>query len=330
MIIKDREDTNELKNITILIPCYNEDLGLKIFYDTMIQVIESAHLREKYDFAFLFVNDGSVDKTLNIMQQLHEMDSHVSYLSLSRNFGKEIAMLAGMDYVDADAVIIMDADLQDPPSLIPEMICKWEDGYADVYGKRRSREGETWFKKFSSHAYYQIFSKLTNTPGAIDVGDFRLLDRQCIEALRSMRECQRYTKGLFNWIGYKKIGIEYDRQPRAKGTTKWNYWKLFHLAMEGITSFSTVPLHISSWLGMVVSLCSFIYMLFIVIRTLLYGDDVPGYPSLVAIILFISGVQLIVLGIIGEYLGRVFNESKRRPVYLAEEFNGEKIYREKG
>jgi len=292
-------------------------------------IIDGDDLRNRYDFSMLFVNDGSTDNTLELMKELQHRDKRVSYLSLSRNFGKEVAMLAGMDFVDADAVIIMDADLQDPPSLIPAMICEWEKGYADVYGVRRSRNGESWFKRLTSHVYHRIFSRLTDTPGVVDVGDFRLLDRQCIEALRSMRECQRYTKGLFNWIGYKKKGLEYDRPARATGNTKWNYWKLFQLAMEGITSFSTVPLHISSWLGMVVSLCSFIYMLFIVIRTIIYGDPVPGYPSLVAIILFVSGVQLIVLGIIGEYLGRIFKEAKGRPVYLVDEYNGEKVYSKK-
>lgn len=284
----------------------------------------------QYDFQFMFVNDGSSDHTLDIMRELHEKDKRISYVNLSRNFGKEIAMIAGIDYLTGDAAIIMDADLQDPPELIPEMISWWEKGYQDISAKRRSRAGESFFKKWSSHAFYTILQKLSNVPMQRDVGDFRLLDKQCLNALRLMRESQRYTKGLFSWIGFEKKEILFDRDARAAGETKWNYWKLINLAIEGITSFTIAPLRAAAFVGCMLSFISILYMFFIVVRTLIYGGDVPGYPSLISIILFIGGIQLFFLGIIGEYLGRVFNESKFRPLYLVKDYNGQTIMDQKG
>lgn len=278
----------------------------------------------------MFVNDGSKDHTLDIMRELHEEDSRVSYVDLSRNFGKEIAMIAGIDYLTGDAAIIMDADLQDPPELIPEMISWWEKGYQDVSAKRRSRAGESFFKKWSSHAFYTILQKMSSVPMQRDVGDFRLLDKQCLNALRLMRESQRYTKGLFSWIGFEKKEVLFDRDARAAGKTKWNYWKLLNLAIEGITSFTIAPLRASAFVGCILAFFAILYMLFIVLRTLICGEDVPGYPSLVSIILFIGGIQLFFLGIIGEYLGRVFNESKFRPLYLVKDYNGQTIMDQKG
>ena len=278
----------------------------------------------------MFVNDGSRDHTLDIMRELHEEDSRVSYVDLSRNFGKEIAMIAGIDYLTGDAAIIMDADLQDPPELIPEMISWWEKGYQDVSAKRRSRAGESFFKKWSSHAFYTILQKMSSVPMQCDVGDFRLLDKQCLNALRLMRESQRYTKGLFSWIGFEKKEVLFDRDARAAGKTKWNYWKLLNLAIEGITSFTIAPLRASAFVGCILAFFAILYMLFIVLRTLICGEDVPGYPSLVSIILFIGGIQLFFLGIIGEYLGRVFNESKFRPLYLVKDYNGQTIMDQKG
>ena len=303
-------------------PCYNEEAVLREFYQRTVQVIDGI---SQYDFQFMFVNDGSKDRTLDIMRELHEKDCRVSYVNLSRNFGKEIAMVAGIDYLTGDAAIIMDADLQDPPELIPEMISWWEKGYQDVSAKRRSRAGESFFKKWSSHAFYTILQKLSNVPMQRDVGDFRLLDKQCLNALRLMRESQRYTKGLFSWIGFEKKEILFDRDARAAGKTKWNYWKLVNLAIEGITSFTIAPLRAAAFVGCILSFVSILYMLFIVIRTLICGEDVPGYPSLISIILFIGGIQLFFLGIIGEYLGRVFNESKFRPLYLVKDYNGKTV-----
>ena len=281
--------TDKLK-VSILVPCYNEEAVLKQFYQRTTQVITNI---SQYDFQFMFVNDGSTDHTLAIMQELRKNDSRVSYVNLSRNFGKEIAMIAGIDYLTGDAAIIMDADLQDPPELIPEMISWWEKGYQDVSAKRRSRAGESFFKKWSSHAFYTILQKLSNVPMQRDVGDFRLLDKQCLNALRMMRESQRYTKGLFSWIGFEKKEVLFDRDARAAGKTKWNYWKLLNLAIEGITSFTIAPLRAASFVGCISSFIAIIYMLFIIIRTLICGGDVPGYPSLVSIILFLGGCSTI-------------------------------------
>ena len=310
-----------MKKITILVPTYNEEEVLQKLYDRLISVIL---LIKNYEFEILFVNDGSKDSTLKIIKDYREKDKCISYVSLSRNFGKETAMIAGLDYSKGDAVIIIDADLQDPPELIPEMIKYWENGYDDVYAKRKSRDGETWFKKWSSKAFYRILQDMTRIPIQKDTGDFRLLDRRCVEALKKLRETQRYTKGMFSWIGYNKKEILFDRDPRAAGETKWNYFKLMDLAIEGITSFTTFPLRVSSFLGMGVSFLAFIYMIIIIIKTLVYGERVQGYPSLMVVLLFLGGVQLISIGIIGEYIGRIFNETKRRPLYFIDEYNNEK------
>ena len=310
-----------MKQIDILVPCYNEEAVLPQFYERTCAVIDSL---PDYAFTFIFVNDGSRDRTLPILRQLHEKDARVAYVSLSRNFGKEAAMLAGMDYAEGDALVIMDADLQDPPELLPDMITWWEKGYRDVSARRRHREGETFFKKWSSHVYYRLLKKLSPVPVQEDVGDFRLLDKRCVKALCSLRECQRYTKGLFCWIGFEKKEILFDRPPRAAGKTKWNYWKLFNLAIDGITSFTTAPLRIAAFAGCFFAFVAAIYLIFIVLRTLLYGEDVPGYPSLISLILFIGGVQFTFMGILGEYVCRIYNESKGRPPYIVGESTKEK------
>lgn len=306
------------KLITILVPAYNEQEVLHLLYDRLVKLINE---NTGYDFEILLVNDGSKDKTFEIMQELREKDKRFCYLNLSRNFGKETAMIAGLDYCNGDAVVIIDADLQDPPELIPEMIKYWEEGYDDVYAKRKSREGETWLKKFTSKMYYKVLQGFTRIEIQKDTGDFRLLDRRCVEALKSMRENQRYTKGLFSIIGYNKKEILYDRDPRAAGQTKWNYGKLIDLSIDGITSFTTSPLRWAAILGIMISGVAFIYMIYIIIKTLATGIDVPGYASLMVVILFLGGIQLIFLGIIGEYLGRTFNESKHRPLYFIERYN---------
>jgi polyisoprenyl-phosphate glycosyltransferase len=310
-----------MKTLTILIPAYNEEEVLHQLYDRLNSVLSSI---PHYEFEILFVNDGSTDQTLSIIKQLRKGDQRISYIDLSRNFGKEIAMIAGLDYAKGDAVIIIDADLQDPPELIPEMIRYWELGYDDVYAKRRSRAGESWLKKWTAKKFYRLLKKTTRIPIQEDTGDFRLLDRRCVEALKKMRESQRYTKGMFSWIGYNKKEILFDRDPRAAGKTKWNYFKLLDLAIEGITSFTTLPLRLSSIFGMVISLIAFIYMIWIITKTLLIGEPVKGYPSLMSVILFLGGIQLLSLGIIGEYLGRIFNETKNRPLYFVDEYNDEK------
>lgn len=306
------------KKISLLIPAYNEQEVLRHLYERLNKL---AGQTPDYDFEFLFVNDGSRDKTLDIIKGYAENDHRIAYVNLSRNFGKETAMLAGIDHVTGDATVIIDADLQDPPELIPQMIALWEEGYDDVYAKRRSRAGESWFKKVTSETFYKLLQKSTSIPIQRDTGDFRLLSRRCIEALRQFRESQRYTKGMFSWIGYKKKEIIYDRDARAAGVTKWNYFKLVNFAIDGITSFTTAPLRISSVLGILISFASFIYILFLVIRTTFYGSDLAGYPSMMAVILFLGGIQLLSLGVIGEYIGRIFNETKSRPLYFIEEYH---------
>ena len=306
------------KLVTILVPAYNEEEVLNMLYDRLSNIMNSM---PDYNFEILFVNDGSKDKTLNIIQDLRNQDKRVCYLNLSRNYGKEIAMIAGLDYSKGDAVIIIDADLQDPPELIPQMISLWEQGFDDVYAKRKSRKGETFLKKFTSKMYYKTLQSFTKIEIQKDTGDFRLLDRRCVEALKQFRESQRYTKGLFSWIGYNKKEILYDRDPRAAGKTKWNYRKLINLSIDGITSFTTAPLRWATTTGIIISILGFIYMMFIIIKTLVYGVDVPGYSSTMVVMLFLGGIQLIFLGIIGEYLGRAFYESKHRPIYFVDRYN---------
>jgi glycosyltransferase involved in cell wall biosynthesis len=306
------------KKISLLIPAYNEQEVLTHLYERLNKLAGSV---PHYDFEFLFVNDGSRDRTLEIIRTYAEKDKRVAYVNLSRNFGKETAMIAGLDHVTGDATVIIDADLQDPPELIPKMIDFWEQGYDDVYARRNSRQGETWVKKVTSELFYKLLQKSTNIPIQQDTGDFRLLDRRCVEALKQFRESQRYTKGMFSWIGYKKKELLYDRDPRLAGETKWNYAKLVNLAIDGITSFTTAPLRISSLLGALVSFAAFVYIIFLVVRTTMYGSDLAGYPSMMAVILFLGGVQLLSLGIIGEYIGRIFNETKHRPLYLIEEYH---------
>ena len=313
-----------MKTISILIPAYNEEEVLQHLYERLGKLADST---PDYKFEFLFVNDGSRDRTLEIIKSYAQKDKRIAYVNLSRNFGKEIAMIAGLDHVTGDATVIIDADLQDPPELIPRMIKYWEDGYDDVYARRSSRAGETWLKKFTSEAFYKLLQKSTNVPIQQDTGDFRLLDRRCVEALKKFRESQRYTKGMFSWIGYKKKEILYDRDPRAAGETKWNYMKLLNLAIDGITSFTTAPLRIASVLGILVSFVAFIYILFLVFRTIFFGSDLAGYPSMMAVILFLGGVQLLSLGVIGEYVGRIFNETKQRPLYFVEEDHGHQAKR---
>lgn len=316
-----------MKKVTILIPAYNEQEVIHQLYERLNKVMHSI---SNYEFELLFVNDGSRDDTIQVIKSLRAFDERISYVDLSRNFGKETAMIAGLDYATGDAVIILDADLQDPPELIPEMIKYWEEGYDDVFAKRRSRSGETWFKKWTANTFYKVLQKTTRIQIQKNTGDFRLLDRRCVEALKQLRETQRYTKGMFSWIGYQKKEILFDRDPRAAGETKWNYFKLFDLAIEGITSFTTVPLRMSALFGCVISFCAFVYMIWIISKTIVYGESVQGYPSLMTIILFLGGIQLISLGIIGEYLGRIFNEAKHRPLYFVNEYNNEKVQNESG
>jgi glycosyltransferase involved in cell wall biosynthesis len=307
-----------MKKISILIPAYNEQAVLERLFARLGNL---ANDNKNYDFEFLFVNDGSRDRTLEIIKDYADKDDRIAYVNFSRNFGKEIAMIAGFDHVTGDAAVIVDADLQDPPELIPQMIKYWEEGYDDVYAKRKSRAGESWLKKKSAHFYYRLLQRFSNVPIQEDTGDFRLLDRRVIEALRQFRESERNAKGIFSWVGFNKKEILYNRDERIAGTTKWNYPKLVNLAVNGITSFTIAPLRISTILGFITSTIAFIYLVYLVVRTIFFGTDLSGYPSTMAVILFLGGVQLLSLGIIGEYVGRIFNETKNRPLYLVEEYH---------
>ena len=311
-----------MKTITLLIPVYNEESVLPQLFKRLDEFTKNT---PNYQFEFLFINDGSTDKSFSIIAEQSKKDSRISYINLSRNFGKEIAMIAGIDHVKSDALVIIDADLQDPPEIIQEMISHWEDGYDDVYARRNNRQGETWLKKKTSQWYYRILQKSTNIPIQIDTGDFRLLDRRCIEALQKFRESQRNTKAIFSWIGYKKKEIFYDRDPRLSGQTKWNYRKLLNLAIDGITSFTTAPLRMATIFGFIISLIAFIWIIYLLVRPLFGVSTGAGYSSLMAVILFLGGVQLLSLGIIGEYVGRIFIETKNRPLYLIEEYHAGNI-----
>lgn len=311
-----------MRKISILIPAYNEEESLPCLCGELDKVMGDL---PEYDWEVLFVNDGSSDNTLRLIKEYRKRDSRFCYVDLSRNFGKESAMLAGLDYVTGDCVIIMDADLQDPPFLLSQMIAYWEEGYDDVYARRTFRGKEPWWRRKLSLAFYKLLQFTTNIDVLQNVGDFRLLDRKCIEALRRMRETERYTKGLFCWIGYHKKEVLFDRADRCAGKTSFNFLKLMNLGIEGVTSFTTAPLRISAVVGIFISIVAFIYMCYILVKTLVWGDPVQGFPTLMVVILFLGGIQLIFLGIMGEYLGRIFNETKKRPVYIAREYNDEQI-----
>lgn len=304
-----------MKLISIIIPSYNEEEVLPYLLQRLREVTDSI---KDYKFEFLFVNDGSEDNTLKLVKKYRKEDSRIKYVDLSRNFGKEIGMLAGMDYATGDAVIIIDADLQHPPEKIKEMIKWWEKGFDDVYTVRLNRE-ESFLKKMTSKLYYRLLQKMTEENVYPNSGDFRLLDRKCVDALISMRETERYTKGMYGWIGFKKKELTYTEKERAAGETKWQFRQLVKLAVDGITSYSTVPLRISSIIGIIISFIAFVFLMIEVIRILVNGPEVAGYGTLLVGILFMGGIQLISLGIIGEYLSRIFIETKERPPYLVNE-----------
>ncbi len=309
-----------MKKVSILIPFYNEQEVLPSLFERLQSLIDS---NDNYQWEVMLINDGSTDNSLCLVKQMRLRDKRFRYIDLSRNFGKETAMLAGFDNVTGDCMVIMDADLQHPPEVIPQMLKLWEEGYDDIYGKRNNRGKEPWLRRKLSLLYYKLLQKTTNVSILQNVGDFRLLDRICIDALCSMRESQRYTKGMFQWIGFKKKEFTFDQDDRVAGNTKWSYIKLLNLAIEGITSYTTSPLKIATVMGLIVSLCAFIYMLFVLIKAIAVGDPVAGYPTIMVVMLFLGGVQLLSLGIIGEYIGRIFNETKNRPAYFVREIDGE-------
>lgn len=311
-----------MKKISILIPAYNEEKSLPLLYPELKKLMDE---QNRYEWEVLFVNDGSRDASLNMIKALRAADSRINYISLSRNFGKETAMLAGFDYVTGDCMVIMDADLQDPPSLIPQMLEYWEQGYDDVYAKRANRGKESWLRKRFSLLFYKILETTTRFEVLQNVGDFRLLDRCCINALKQIRESERYTKGMFCWIGYNKKEIIFNRGDRVAGESNWNFKSLFNLAIEGITSFTTAPLRFASVIGFLIALFAFVAALFYFFKTIFFGDVARGFTTLIVDVLFLGGIQLLCIGILGEYIGRIFNETKRRPSYLVREYNNELI-----
>ena len=310
-----------MKKITIIVPAYNEEESLLFLYERLTKLIDSI---KNYEFEVLFINDGSRDKTLELIKEIRQKDNRYCYVNLSRNFGKEIAMMAGLDYAKGDAVIFIDADLQDPPELIPELIKYWEEGYDDVYAKRKSRDGETFLKKFTSKMYYKVLQKVSRVEIQKDTGDFRLLDRRCVNALKKSRESQRCSKSMFSWIGYKKKEVLFDRDARIAGKTKWNYKRLIDLAIDGITSFTTSPLRLSTYISIPTFIMLGVYFIYVIAKSIIIKEPIQAFQAIILLILFFSGIQILLFGIMGEYLGRIFNETKNRPLYLVDEYNGEK------
>jgi glycosyltransferase involved in cell wall biosynthesis len=302
-------------SLTVVVAAYNEEEVLAASHARLRTALDALDL----DSDVLYVDDGSRDRTWEVLQAICAADPRAGALRLSRNFGKELALTAGLDQVDSDAAVVIDADGQDPPELIGEFVARWREGYDVVFGQRSAREGESWFKRLTAHLFYRVINRLSHTPVPHDTGDFRLLSRRALDALRGMRERQRFMKGLFGWIGYRQCAVPYRRQPRLAGRSKFNFWRLWNLAIEGITGFSTVPLRLATYIGLLTALLAFAYGAFVVVKALLYGDAVPGWPSLMAAMLLLGGVQLIALGVIGEYLGRLYIEAKQRPLYLVAE-----------
>ena len=309
--------TNKKATISVVVPAYNEQEVLPEFHRRMTGVLHGLDL----DYEIVYVNDGSKDQTLELLRELQVDDHNVAIVDLSRNFGKEIAMTAGLDYARGDAVIVIDADLQDPPELIPGLIGGWREGFDVVYATRSARGGETMLKKTTAHFFYRVMQSVSRFKIPEDTGDFRLLSRRAVDSLKQLREQHRFMKGLFAWIGYPQKAVPYVRDPRFAGETKWNYWRLWNFAIEGITSFTIAPLKLAMYVGLLVALGAFSYGAIIVVKTLLFGNPVAGYPSLMVVILFLGGVQLVALGIIGEYLGRMFDETKGRPLYLVNAYH---------
>ena len=301
-------------DLSLVVPCHNESANIEALHGRLAAVMDGVAGR----WEIVYVDDGSRDDTLARLETLHAADGRVGVISLSRNFGKEIAMTAGLEHTSGDAVIVIDADLQDPPEVIPDLVCGWREGFDVVYAQRRQRQGETWLKKATASAFYRLMATIGGVAMPRDTGDFRLMSRRAVDSLLRLRERHRFMKGLFAWIGYKSKAVPYDRAPRRAGTTSFNYWKLWNFALEGITSFTVMPLKVASYFGLVVSLLAGIYAAQMLVRTMLFGNPVAGYPSLMAVILFLGGAQMLTLGVIGEYLGRIFNETKHRPLYLVE------------
>lgn len=304
--------------LSVIVPVYNEELNIDYLFERLVSVLDRLNL----NYEIVCVNDGSKDNTIDRLIEHHYKTPAIKIINLSRNYGKEIALSAGLDFANGAAVVPIDADLQDPPELIEEMVAKWREGYDVVLATRRSREGESLVKRFTANAFYRIIDRISQVPIPRDTGDFRLMDRRVVNALKRLPERNRFMKGLFAWVGFKQTSVYYDRPNRYKGETTWNYWRLWNFALDGITSFSFIPLKVWSYIGLLVAIPAFFYASFLVLRTVLFGIDLPGYASLMVAVLFLGGVQLVSLGVLGEYLGRVYEEVKGRPLYLVREAYG--------
>ncbi len=316
----EQKDTLELSAgqelLSVVVPVFNEGDVLSEFYLRLSSVLDDIDMRHE----IVFVNDGSEDNTLTFIESLRCSDPNIAVIDLTRNFGKEVALTAGLDHARGDAVIIIDADLQDPPELIPQLIKKWKEGYDVVYATRTERRGESGMRKLTASIFYRLIHWSASVRIPRDTGDYRLLSRRATDALVQLREQHRFMKGLFSWIGYPQTGIPYQRDPRNAGCSKWSYWQLWNFALEGLTSFTTVPLKLASYVGAITASLAFLYGLKIIGATLLYGDPVAGYPTLMVTMLFLGGVQLFSIGVLGEYMARMFDESKKRPLYLVKTY----------
>ncbi len=308
------------KLLSIVVPALNESEVIEEFYDRLSIAMNA--IQQNYEI--VFINDGSQDDTLSIMKRLQDKHGTITIVDLSRNFGKEIATTAGIDTAKGDATVIIDADLQDPPELIEKLIEKWSEGYDVVYAQRKNRKGETWIKKKSAELFYRLMQKLGPVKLPINTGDFRMMSKEATEAVKQLREQNRFMKGIFAWIGFPSVGVTYNRDPRYAGETKWNYVKLWSLAIDGITSFTIAPLKLATYLGLTIAAASFFYAIYIIFKTLVIGEAVRGFPTLSILILFLGSIQLIFLGVIGGYLGRIFNETKNRPLYFTKQVHQSK------
>ncbi len=298
--------------LSVVVPAYNEQEVLPEFHRRTAAVLDALPMQAE----IIYINDGSKDGTLQVLQRLKADDARIGIVDLSRNFGKETALTAGLDVARGDAVVVIDADLQDPPELIPDLLRKWREGFDVVYAQRESRDGESVAKKATAYAFYRLIQRMSRVEIPADTGDFRLLSRRALDALKQLREQHRFMKGLFAWIGFPQVAVGYSRDPRFAGTTKFNYWRLWNFALEGITSFTIAPLKFATYVGAAIAAAAFAYAAWFVAKTLIFGDPVTGFPTLIVVTLFLGGVQITFLGIIGEYLGRMFDETKRRPLYF--------------
>ena len=306
---------NKVIDLSLIVPMYNEEESLDIFFKTINSTLEKL---KNYSYEIICIDDGSTDGTFNLLTQYAEKDKRIKIVKFSRNFGKEYGMIAGFRACSGRAAIPMDVDLQDPPALIAKFVKKWEEGYDMVYGIRNDRKSDTFLKRWTAKLFYKTYNLMTRSPIPYNAGDYRILDRKVIDAILNLKERNIFMKGIFGWAGFKSCGIKYVRQKRKAGVSKWNYWKLWNFALDGITASTTFPLRIWTYLGTLLSGLGMLYALYIILKTMIYGIDVPGYASLLVFILLLGGIQMIILGILGEYIGRIFIEVKNRPLYLVD------------